>query len=73
MLPVPGVDNLFVVFMGAVVAALWFSAAAVAFSFILIWWLMPIYWYDLRSVLHRLRKRRNAAWMHAIESCAKKT
>jgi hypothetical protein len=69
MLPV---DDLFVVFMGAVVAALWFSAAAVAFSFILIRWLMPFYWDDWRSVLHRLKKRRNAAWTHAVVSCAKK-
>ena len=69
MLPV---DDLFVVFMGAVVAALWFSAAAVTFSLILIRWLLPIYWGDLRLVLHRLRKRRNVAWTDAIESCVKK-
>jgi hypothetical protein len=68
MLPVPGVENWLAVFIGAVIAALWFAAAAVGLSFIFVRWLLPIYWSDLKSVFHRLRGCRNAIWKDAEES-----
>lgn len=73
MLPTLGVENSLVLFMGTVVVVLWFSAAAVSLSLIFVRWLLPIYWADLKSVLHRLGDHPNAAWRDALESYAKKS
>jgi hypothetical protein len=73
MLLLLGVDHSFVLLMGALVAVLWFSAAAVSLSLIFVRWLLPIYWSDLKSVLYRLRDHHNAAWRDALENYAKKT
>ena len=61
----PEADNSLALFLVAVSAVLWYSTVAAGLSYILVRWLLPIYWDDLKSVFHRLRDARHADWMAA--------